>query len=383
MVQGTNRLQNETQTSPAPSGTAAKPASRRLAFLDYTRGIAALIMLQGHTFHAYVRPDLRETGAYVLSQFVGGIAPAIFLFLTGVTLAFMLDGRERKGARRQDRVLLALRRAGYLAILAFAFRFQLWLFGLPYSKIVDLLKVDILNCMALGIATMAFLGALTTVERIHGGMLFGVAIAAASPLVSLLDPKSMPSIVHDYFAPNAFYFSYFPWAAFIGFGIAAGSILRLPGQDNMHRIMQWAAILGFGLVMVARYFSDLPYSLYPSSDFWINSPGLVFIKLGIILVLLSMAFLWTNYSPGGGWSWVQQLGTTSLLVYWVHIELVYGQWFGYWKESLTVAECVTASTVLIVLMVALSRWRTSHHWPDLRFGSVAPTQQAGRLISGE
>jgi uncharacterized membrane protein len=383
MVTETKRLHNETQTTPAPAERSSKTGSKRLAFLDYTRGIAALIMLQGHTFHAYARADLRETGTYVLSQFVGGVAPAIFLFLTGVTLAFMLDGRERKGATRKQRVSLALRRAGYLALLAFAFRFQLWLFGLPYSRILDLLKVDILNCMALGIATMAVLGALTTVERIHGGILFGVAIAAASPLISLLDPGLMPSIVHDYVAPNAFYFSYFPWAAFIGFGIAAGSILRLPGQDNMHRTMQWAAITGFGLVMVAEYFSNLPYSLYPSTDFWINSPGLVFIKLGVILILLSMAFLWTNYSSAAGWSWVQQLGTTSLLVYWVHIELVYGQWFGYWKESLTIGQCVLASTILILAMIALSRWRTSHHWPDLRFGSVAPTKQANRLIGGE
>ena len=383
MVTGTNRLHSETQTTSAPVPAGPGSGSSRLGFLDYTRGIAALIMLQGHTFHAYARPDLRETGAYVLSQFVGGIAPAIFLFLTGVTLAFMLDGRERRGATRKGKVLLALRRASYLAILAFAFRFQLWLFGLPYSRYTDLFKVDILNCMALGIATMAVLGALNTTERVHGGMLFGLAIAATSPLITLLDASWMPAIVHDYVAPSAFLFSYFPWAAFIGFGIAGGSILRLPGQDNMHRTMQWAAITGFGLVLAARYFSDLPYSLYPSSDFWINSPGLVFIKLGVILVLLSMAFLWTNYSPGGGWSWVQQLGTTSLLVYWVHIELVYGQWFGYWKESLTVGQCVAASLVLTLAMVALSRWRTSHHWPELRLGSVAPTKQAGRLIGGE
>jgi len=28
------------------------------------------------------------------------------------------------------------------------------------------------------------------------------------------------------------------------------------------------------------------------------------------------------------WSLFRQLGTTSLLVYWVHIEIVYGRWFG-------------------------------------------------------
>jgi hypothetical protein len=43
-----------------------------------------------------------------------------------------------------------------------------------------------------------------------------------------------------------------------------------------------------------------------------------------------------------------------LLVYWVHIELVYGRWFGIWKESLTVPQVVLFSAVLVVLMTLLS-----------------------------
>ena len=74
-------------------------------------------------------PELRESGPYVISQFIGGIAPAIFLFLTGVTLAFMMHGMERKAASRKDRLMTALRRAAYLGVLAFAFRIQLFLFG--------------------------------------------------------------------------------------------------------------------------------------------------------------------------------------------------------------------------------------------------------------
>ena len=33
---------------------------------------------------------------------------------------------------------------------------------------------------------------------------------------------------------------------------------------------------------------------------------------------------------------MRQFGTTSLLVYWVHIELVYGRWLYFWKDSLSV-----------------------------------------------
>ena len=71
-------------------------------------------MLQGHVFHSFLRTDLREGGPYVFSQFVGGMPPAIFLFLTGVTLAFLMHSGERKGLSGAARVWTATRRAGYL-----------------------------------------------------------------------------------------------------------------------------------------------------------------------------------------------------------------------------------------------------------------------------
>src|SRR4051812_28469447 len=117
------------------------PKKPRLAFLDWTRGLAALIMLQGHVFHSFARNDLRTDGAYVLSQFIGGITPAIFLFLTGVTLAFMMDARDRKGVALWGRVGASVERAGYLGLLAILFRLQLWLFGQPSTQWTDLLKV--------------------------------------------------------------------------------------------------------------------------------------------------------------------------------------------------------------------------------------------------
>lgn len=371
----------ETQTIER-SVTAPTRLSGRLPFLDWTRGMAATIMLQGHVFHSFARPEFRESGPWVISQFVGGIAPAIFLFLTGVTMAFGIDGRERKGTSPNDRFQSALRRAGFLFLLAFAFRFQLWLFAYPQSPVQDLLKVDILNCMGLAIAATAGLALLTTPQRVHAGIVVGILIACASPLISLLDPGAMPEIVSAYLVPDGSTFSFFPWAAFVAFGIGSGSILRLITSDQMHRIMQWASIVGFGLIISGQYFSNLPYSLYPKTDFWINSPGLIFIKLGVILVLLALAFLWTHHGSGQGWSWVQQLGTTSLMVYWVHIELVYGRWFGAWKDSLTIAQCAIAGVVLIIAMIGLSVvWRRirKNGWPLVIW---APPAEA-RRVSGD
>jgi len=340
-----------------------RPASRadRLAFIDWVRGLAAIIMLQGHTFHSFTKPELRDSGGFVLSQFVGGLPPAIFLFLVGVTLSFRLDSRERQGVPPLGRVWAGLRRAGYLLAIAFLFRLQLWLFGWPDSPWTDLLRVDILNAMGLAVAVLSVMGLFTTADRVRLSAGAGLAIAGASPLVSQLNWSGAPAVVKSYLAPDPQAFAFFPWGAFVAFGITAGSIVRLLKPDQTERAMQWAALVGLGLVAAGQYFSSVPYSLYARSDFWLDSPWQILIKLGAILLLLSFAYLWTRQQAAQSrWSWVRQFGTTSLLVYWVHIELVYGRWCWFWKENLTVAQSAAAALAVILLMLALSVLKT--HW---------------------
>ncbi len=160
-----------------------------------------------------------------------------------------------------------------------------------------------------------------------------------------------------WFVPDPNFFAFFPWAAFIAFGLAAGSLLRVVEPAAMGRLMEWWALAGIALIVGARYFANLPYSIYPQLDFWVNSPALILIKTGVILMLVSFAWIWTTY-VNTGWSPLRQLGTTSLLVYWVHTELVYGSWFWRWKEALTVPQTLAAAAFIILLMLGLSIART-------------------------
>src|SRR5437660_10048140 len=96
-----------------PKNKSSKSGSR-LGFLDWTRGVAVTIMLQGHVFHSFARQDLRNDGPFIISQFLGGIGPAIFLVLTGVTLAFLMDRRQTQELPPVKRWAAALRRSGYL-----------------------------------------------------------------------------------------------------------------------------------------------------------------------------------------------------------------------------------------------------------------------------
>jgi len=271
-----------------------------------------------------------------------------------------MDSSNKKGLNAWQRTWTAMKRSRYLLLLAFGFRIQMWAFSGGWSPWTDIFKVDILNAMGLGIIALAPMAIFDTKDRVRFGAISGVVIAALAPIVSTLPLSGIHPFVRAWFEPNSNYFAFFPWAAFIAFGLSAGSVLRLVDDADMHKVMQWAAIFGFVLLFGAQYFSNLPYSVYPVVDFWLNSPSLIFMKVGIILLLASFAFLWTRHMNPNGWSFVRQLGTTSLLVYWVHTELVYGRWFGPWKESLSVAQTVAMAVGVIVAMIGLSVARTGY-----------------------
>jgi fucose 4-O-acetylase-like acetyltransferase len=108
---------------------------------------------------------------------------------------------------------------------------------------------------------------------------------------------------------------------------------------------------------------------------------LIFIKLGVVLLLAGFSYVWLLKPSAQQWSWVRQLGTASLLVYWVHIELVYGHWLGWMKLNLDVTETVLVAAGITAAMVGLAWINTS--WPQWRaelgevFASGTPQRVSG------
>jgi len=340
-----------------------KPKGSRLAFIDWTRGLAAVIMIQGHTFDSFTATNLRQQGPFMLSQFLGGMPPAIFLFLTGITFSFLMDSQDRQQPSGWRRIVAALKRSRYLFILAVLFRLQLFVFGYPHSPASELIRVDILNCMGLAMLLLSPMAVFTTRERIRLCTILGLVIAGLAPCLSQLDPATSPvgNLVRSYFVPSFNAFGFFPWASYLAFGMAAGSVIRITKNADMPRLMLGTLAVGLGLIIGARYAADLPFSIYPKIDFWLASPALALIKLGVVLSTLAVAYLWVHAGlEAPKWSIFRQLGTTSLLVYWVHIELVYGRWLGVFKESLGVTAVLILTAVVLALMVGISVLQTRY-----------------------
>jgi uncharacterized membrane protein len=329
------------------------------------RGLAILLMIQCHTFNSFARIDVREGGPYVLSQFIGGMAAPLFLFMAGMTLGFQMDGLERRESRRGRRWLVSLRRAGYIWGVAYLFRFTNVIVGLPHPDWRDFTKVDILNCMGLAMVAFSPIALLGARDRARMAALAGLAIAALSPVIANLPWAGAPSLLQEYVAPvsgqGRGHFPFFPNAAYLGFGLAAGAIVKRTAEERFERLMQWSLLVGLALIFAAEYFSNIPYSLYPKSNFWTDSPALILIRTGISLVLMAGCYLWTEYCAAPGWSWMQTLGRNSLMVYWVHVMLIYGNLAYPFKQNLGIPATAFATAVVVLLMILLSvvwlRWK--------------------------
>ncbi len=329
------------------------------------RGVAVIIMIECHTFNSLTRLDLRDGGPYVLSQFVGGMAAPLFLFMAGMTSAFQMDGLERRESNPLRRWRSALGRAGYIMAIAFAFRITNWLGSFPGGNWHEIFKVDILNCMGVAMAFFAAVAGLGRANRARVAATGALAIALVSPILANLDWGGAPALLREYLVPipGRGHFPFFPCAAYLGFGLAVGAVVKQTVEQRLERIMQWSVLGGFGLVFAGQYFANLPYSVYEKSNFWTDSPALVLIRLGIILVLMPASYLWTEYGARAGWSWVITLGRNSLMVYWVHVVLVYGALAKPFKRTMNIPQVALATSIVAALMLGLSlawlNWKKS------------------------
>jgi len=114
-----------------------------------------------------------------------------------------------------------------------------------------------------------------------------------------------------------------------------------------------------GLIYVARWLDARPEQVYAVYDFWHTSPNFFLIRVGLLLAILAGTYLWCRWGAGQwGFSPLIQLGQTSLLVYWVHIEFVYGRFSILPKRAQTIQSASLGLLAIFLGMLVLSVFRT-------------------------
>jgi uncharacterized membrane protein len=375
----------------------------RLAYIDWMRGLACVLMFQTHCYDSWLSAEARQSRFFMFSQ-LGGTFPApLFLFLAGISFALVTDKLRQKNLPPGQIARVTIRRGAEIFGFGLLFRLQEYLVAWGWAPKSDLLRVDILNTigvsmMLMGILCWLVLAVLASCEEKHmwgqppsavryGGvrsrdvgsshsrLTLVLAAAGTAILVSLLTPplwttwrpdwlpwplESYVNGVHNLGIPQAGLFPIFPWTGFAFAGLAVGFILKSAwarGQEP--RAFFAMGLAGSVLIEFARWLEAQPRQFYAVNDYWRTSPSFFLIRVGMLLVILTAAYAWCRWGLGQwGFSPLILLGQASLLVYWVHIEFVYGRVSILPKRGLGIRGASVGLLIIFLAMLALAYVRT-------------------------
>jgi uncharacterized membrane protein len=291
--------------------------------------MAVLIMIEAHIADAWTRPPDRTLPAFGWAILIGGMGAPLFLLLAGVAVALASGSRTRRGGDAHAAARSVQRRGWQIFGYAVLFRLQSFLLS-PGAPLSSLLKVDILNVMGPAIVAAAWLWSRGGRLGARAWLLIAgtVSIAMVTPLVRTAAWIGwLPDPVEWYVrpAPGHTNFTLFPWAGFVLAGGVAGLFIdRAQDQASERRTVVAIGAAGAALAASGYALSFMP-SIYPASNFWTSSPTFFFLRAGLLFLALPVAWLWQRCPWPRTWpAPLVELGVSSLFVYWIHVEMVYG-----------------------------------------------------------
>lgn len=385
-------------------------AKQRIAFLDWVRGFACILMFQTHGYDSWLSESARRTHFFQLSQLGGTLPAPIFLFSSGISLALVVGRALQKGATAAHAGRGAILRGAEIFGFGLLFRLQEFLLGQPGAPWTDLLRVDVLNIIGIAIMLMGLMcwaaglrasGAGKVPQRgdamprgdassrslprrryVISSAAIAAAIALATPpLWTTHQPRWLPwplesyiNGVHNLGAPQPWLFPIFPWVAFAFAGLAVGFLIFSPWARAHEGGAFALAGLACGLLFALGEWLDAGRTqLYAVYDFWHTSPNFFLMRTGVLLGIVFGAYAWCRWGAAlkvfkglGGFSPVIEMGRTSLFVYWAHIEFVYGRFSILAKRNQSILSATAGILIVFAAMVLLATIRNRMKGRGLR-----------------
>jgi hypothetical protein len=262
----------------------------------------------------------------------------------------------------------------------------------------DLFRVDVLNMIGVSMMLMALVCglALRVANSQHRRRILCVSALLVTAAIALLTPllwtnwrpsrlpwpiESYINGVHNLGAPQAWLFPIFPWTAFAFAGLATGMVLFTDwAREHTPQTLALFGMAGLILIAAGRWLDHLPTQIYSVYDYWHTSPNFFLLRVGLLLTITFLSYAWCRWGLGArGFSPVIQLGQTSLLVYWAHIEFVYGRVSILPKRANDILTASIGLLTIFLMMLALSILRTRVDWKSLLHRNPHPRSRRSEL----
>src|ERR1700689_3225368 len=311
---------------------------------------------------------------------LGGAFPApLFLFLAGVSFALVTEKLWQKNVAEGQIARTTIGRGAEIFGFGLLFRLPEDAVAWGWAPKSDLLRVDILNTIGVSMMLMGVVCWLVFAWRSAAGRVrrwtLILAAAGTALLISLSSPplwttwrptwlpwplESYVDGVHNLGVPQQGIFPVFPWTGFAFVGLAVGFILQSRwAREREPRAFFALGLAGSLLIEFARWLEAQPRQFYSVQDYWHTSPSFFLLRVGMLLGILTSSYAWCQWGLGNrGFSPLILLGQASLLVYWVHIEFVYGRVSILPKHHMGIGAASVGLLLISLAMLALAYVRT-------------------------
>src|SRR5437870_11608175 len=96
----------------------------RLAYIDWMRGLACVLMFQTHCYDSWLGGDARKSTFFMWSQLGGTLLAPLILFLAGISFALVTDKLRQKGLPPNQIASRTIRRGADIFGLVLLLRLQ-------------------------------------------------------------------------------------------------------------------------------------------------------------------------------------------------------------------------------------------------------------------
>jgi len=349
--------------------------SKRLAFIDLLRGWAVIVMIETHMMNATIIPAIRDTRLFDLINFLNGLVAPSFLFASGmayaVTTRRKIDSYLSFGSplfQQFGRLLLVLL-IGYALHLP-RFHYYKIAHEVTPDEWLVFFQSDVLQCIAVSLLLLQILLLMLRTERrlYLAAAVLAVGVLFVTPLMWGYDFLArLPAAIAAYM--NGLHhslFPLFPWAVFLFAGAIAGHLFAEgraaageTGAGTFAALAQRRFLLaGGGLMLLSLPLMTLA-RVYPTYEYWRFSPSFVVMRIGIVLVLCALLYWYETRKGVAAASPITLMGRESLLVYTVHLLLIFGKFssfsFRKWvNHTFGYGEVLLWTLMLLVLMYGLA-----------------------------
>ncbi|HOK13709.1 MAG TPA: heparan-alpha-glucosaminide N-acetyltransferase domain-containing protein [Candidatus Kapabacteria bacterium] len=361
-------------------------SSSRLTALDFTRFFAMIMMMQGHVIYELASPNTIDYSTFGWSvwQFIRGLTAPTFLFISGAVHIFankrLEDGSlGRNIVWKRIKIALMLMLIGYLLVFPAARVYDLQF--VSEDTWITFFSVNILQLFSVSLLLLLTLFIITKNNKTLGylSLILAFIIVFASPFVHKVHWFDyLPEFFAAYLSSeHGSLFPVFPFSAYLLFGASFGVWLQNIEREKRNDFLMktcWkiglpTIIIGYPMMML---FSKVSV---PFIDVMRVNPGFFFIRIGLVLTIISlMTYLYNLTKPLG--KYYSMFGKRAIYIYVIHLMLIYGSPISaglakYFRSQLSLEYSILAALFVIGATLAIvylyEQVINQHKYPKLVF----------------